>query len=74
VHYFTLSGESTGRPTCHNSSFDIWVIKDETSVLGKSQFSMVVAAYTSGGTVKVTGTDSCTRQSDAEDVDFVVLK
>ena len=74
AHYVNLSGDASGRASCHNGNFDIWVIKDEKSDLGKSQFAMLLAAYTSGNTVKIIGTNSCTRWHDAEDIDYVVLK
>ncbi len=74
AHYVTLSGKDEAKPGCHNSNFPIWVIKDENSTLGKSQFAMLIAAKTSGNTIKIKGTNACTRWHDAEDIDYVVMK
>ncbi|WP_102796411.1 hypothetical protein [Bowmanella denitrificans] len=51
-----------------------WVIKDENSTAGKSQFSMLMAAYAAGKTVRIIGNNTCTRWADGEDILEVYLK
>lgn len=72
LHYFFLSGAPVSRPAC--AAYTYWMIKNEHSVAGKSQFSMLVTAYVSGATVKVIGTNECSRWKNGEDVDSIRLK
>ncbi|GAA6136957.1 hypothetical protein NBRC116583_07040 [Arenicella sp. 4NH20-0111] len=73
LHYFYLSGAATGRPSCaQNQSY--WMIADESSVAGQSQYALLLAAYMSGETVTVSGTNACNRWNDGEDVKTIILK
>lgn len=71
VHFF-LSGEATGRASC--AKFPYWVIRDENSAAGKRQFAMLLMAQSTGQSVYVTGSNSCARWSDGEDVDMLELR
>ena len=73
LHYFYISGTANGRPSCANG-FSYWMIKDENSAAGRSQLSMLLTAYASGKTVRVTGTGACTRWGDGEDLNTIQLK
>lgn len=53
-------GAIMNRPECAENSV-VWVVKDETSPLGKVQVSMLLATALSGGIVNVIGTGECTR-------------
>ena len=53
---------------------DCWMIKDENSVVGKSQLSMLLTVYVSGKTVTVIGDGTCTRWHDGEDVNVIYLQ
>lgn len=73
LHYFYMSGVASDRAGCASGQ-SYWMIKDENTVAGKSHFSLILAAYAAGKTVKVTGTVNCTRWGDGEDVDIIHLK
>jgi hypothetical protein len=74
LHWFTLSGDRGAMPTCTNGHFTYWMIKDENSTYGKSQFSMLLAAYMAQKPVTIVGTGSCTRWGDGEDINTVVFR
>ena len=66
LHWFTLSNTHNSPPAC--ATKPQWVIKDENSVAGKTQISILLAAWASGKTIFVTGSNSCSRWGDMEDV------
>ena len=68
-----MSGTAADRPSCALGQ-TYWMIKDENTVVGKSQLSMLLTAYASGKTVGVTGSGTCKRWGDGEDVDTIQLK
>lgn len=70
LHYFFLEGKPANRPNCALSQ-DYWMIKDENSVAGKTQISMLLTAYASGKAITVVGTGDCTRWPDGEDVSYI---
>lgn len=70
LHYFYLSGVPSNRPVCANGH-NYWMIQDENSAAGKSQLAMLLTAYSSGLNILVTGTDSCDRWGDGEDVETI---
>lgn len=72
LHYFYVSGEATNRASCASGT-TYWAIKDEHSLAGKSQLSLLLAAYAAAKTVRVHGTGKCERWSDSEDVNEVHL-
>ena len=70
--YFTLSDSSpSGKPAC--AAINYWMIKDENSVAGKSQYAMVLSAHASGKKVRITGMNTCSRWRDGEDVDSIQI-
>jgi len=70
LHWFYITGARTEKPDCSiNKTY--WMIKDEETVYGKSQFSMLLSAYVSGKKVKVFGSGHCTRWGDGEDVSTI---
>ncbi len=73
LHYFFMTGTATNRPTCAAEQ-KYWMIKDENSVAGKSQLSMLLTAYAAGKTIHVSGTGECSRWVDGEDVNVIYLK
>lgn len=74
LHLVTLTDETakTNSPSCATSGY--WLIKDENSVSGKSQFSQLLAAKMAGKTVQISGLNTCTRWADGEDINIVVIK
>lgn len=76
LHWFILlsdgSGERSERPEC-SATHTYWMIKDENTRYGQSQFSMLLAAYMAKTPVKITGKHSCTRWGDGEDISTVQL-
>ena len=66
VIYFFLSGNSAGRPSCASKAY--WIIKDEKSNAGRQQLALLLAARATGATITVTGSSTCTRWGDGEDV------
>ncbi len=73
LHWFHLSGDRGAMPDCTRGHHRYWMIKDENSVYGKSQFSMLLAAYMSRQPVTIYGTGNCTRWGDGEDIKSVQL-
>lgn len=69
--YFALNGSASGKPACARYAY--WMIQDENSATGKRQFAMLMSAMLAGKAVTVSGTGACTRWSDGEDVEEVVL-
>ena len=74
LHWFTLSGDRGAMPACTQERFTYWMIKDENSTYGKSQFSMLLAAYMAQKPVTILGTGNCTRWGDGEDINAVILR
>lgn len=72
LHLVMLSGPKTNLPACATAGY--WLIKDENSVAGKSQFSQLLAAQMAGKTVELVGDNTCTRWSDGENISVVLLK
>ncbi|WNO07961.1 hypothetical protein [Teredinibacter sp. KSP-S5-2] len=71
LHYFKLTGAHNSRPNCATNS--AWTIKDENSPAGKTQISILMAAWVSGKEVEVVGNNDCTRWGDIEDANEVVI-
>lgn len=71
LHYFILEGGSVNKPACALATY--WMIKDESSAAGKTQISMLLSAHAQQKTIRVVGTDTCTRWSDGEDVNVIFL-
>jgi hypothetical protein len=70
--YFTLKGGSLNNsPSCATNSY--WMIKDENSVAGQQQYSMLLAAHAAQKTVNVSGMNTCSRWGDGEDVNSVQI-
>jgi hypothetical protein len=69
--YFFLSGDLNGRPACASGGY--WMIKDENSPSGKRQVAALLAARLSGQVITVTGLGTCTRWSDGEDLDSILI-
>ena len=68
-----MSGAPQNRPSCADGH-SYWMIKDENSIAGKAQLSMLLTAYASGKTISVTGSNTCTRWKDGEDLNVIHLK
>ncbi|MBL8339747.1 MAG: hypothetical protein JNM97_23480 [Rhodoferax sp.] len=71
VYFWLGGGSATGRPACATNPY--WVIKSETSSAGKQQLAMLLTAKATGKRVRVSGSDTCLRWSDGEDVNAVFL-
>lgn len=72
LHWFALSGTPANRPACATGPY--FMIKDENSIAGKTQISMVLAAYAAGKTISVKGAGTCLRWMDGEDVDWLTVQ
>lgn len=71
LHYFVIEGTPSAKPACARNTY--WMIRDENSVAGKSQLSLLLTAQASGKPVQIVGNNLCTRWSDGEDVSSVIL-
>lgn len=73
LHVVTLKGGTSknSSPTC--ATADYWIIKDEDSTYGKSQFSQLLAAKLAGKSVTINGLNTCTRWGDGEDISYIVI-
>ncbi|MCW0386945.1 MULTISPECIES: hypothetical protein [Xanthomonas] len=72
VHYVVVNGTPSQRPTCAGNT-TYYMIRDETSDVGKAQLAMLLSAYMAGKPVWIEGTDACTRWSDGEDIHSVAF-
>lgn len=66
LHYVTIKGAVGGSPACATNPY--FMIRDEKSDAGKSQFAMLMSAYLSAKPVTIIGTGTCTRWVDGEDI------
>ncbi|WP_419237716.1 hypothetical protein ACN08P_08995 [Photobacterium leiognathi subsp. mandapamensis] len=72
LHLIFLEGNhSTNKPACAKYSY--WLIKDEHSTSGKSQFSQILAAKLANKTVTIKGLNTCSRWADGEDINYIVI-
>lgn len=69
--YAAINGTASGKPACATQGY--WIITDENSEAGKKQYAMLLLAQASGATVTITGNNTCTRWSDAEDIEYIQL-
>lgn len=73
LHLVSLTGgtQRVDPPSCAKNNY--WLIKDENSTVGKSQFSQLLAAQLAGKTVRITGLNTCSRWGDGEDINLIVI-
>ncbi len=71
VIVFKLTGTKENSPAC--ATIDYWLIKDENSIAGQQQYSMILAAQAAKKTVRIEGMNTCTRWGDGEDVDTMYI-
>ncbi len=71
LHLVTLSGAHMNKPAC--ASWDYWIIKNESTSFGRSQFATLLAAKLSGDQVSITGDGTCSRWPDGEDIQSVYI-
>lgn len=74
LHLVTLTGGGlkVDSPACATEGY--WLIKDEKSAAGRSQFSQLLSAKISGKTVSISGMNTCSRWGDGEDIDVIVIQ
>jgi hypothetical protein len=70
--YVVVSGSPVGKPTCATGNY--WMIANENSNVGKQQLALLTAAKSSGQVVTITGSGTCTRWGDGEDINSVQLQ
>ncbi len=70
---WALLSTTGGHAGCAGSS-QYWIIKDETSVIGKLQIAQIAAAHDMGQTVTIYGLSTCSRFSGSEDIDSIVTQ
>jgi predicted permease len=70
--YVYLNGNRINRPACAVQPY--WVIRDETSAVGKQQLALLMLAQATGRTVIIQGSGTCTRHVDGEDIKEVALE
>lgn len=69
--YFVMENTATGKPACAKNSY--WIIADENSVTGKQQLAILLTARAGGQTINVSGSNSCVRWHDGENVVSITL-
>jgi hypothetical protein len=70
--YVYLNGDRTNRPACAVQSY--WIIRDETSAVGKQQLALLMLAQTTGRSVIIQGSGLCTRHADGEDIKEIAVE
>ena len=68
--YFYMNGMVSGRPACAVKS-PYWVLKDERSATAEKQFALLLEARKTGQVITVIGSDTCLRESNGEDVNYI---
>lgn len=71
--YFEVDGRRTPKPAC-TADQNYFMIRDENSATGKRTYALLLSAFLSGRTIEVSGTGTCTRWSNGEDVYHVRLR
>jgi hypothetical protein len=66
-----LDGAASGKPAC--ATYDYWMIKADASLAGKQQYAALLGAKLSGKTVRIVGSNLCTRWGDGEDIDSLFV-
>ena len=69
--YVDLHGAGSDKPACATKSY--WIIKDENSNAGKRILAMLLTAKLTGQPFTIIGSGACTRWSDGEDIETVIL-
>ncbi|WP_375592175.1 hypothetical protein [Chitiniphilus eburneus] len=73
VYLFIENGAlRAGKPSCATSNY--WMVRDENSQAGKNQLATLMTAYATGATIAITGSGTCNRWSDGEDIFIIELK
>ena len=70
--YVYLNGNRINRPPCAVQPY--WIIRDETSAVGKQQLALLMLAQATGRSVIIQGSGTCTRHVDGEDIKEVALE
>ena len=73
LHYVTLNADSerTGSPQCATNGY--FMIMDENSAAGKSQYSLLLAAKMANKRIKIVGNGTCNRWGDGEDISYILF-
>ncbi len=71
TYLYLDSATPSDKPDCAANPY--WMIKDENSEVGKKQYSMLLAAHAAGRKISITGTGTCTRWGDGEDINAINL-
>ena len=61
---------ASGRPACAAGTA-YWIVPNENTDTGRRLYAMLLSAFASGHTVQITGSDTCGRWPDGEDVDNI---
>ena len=69
--FVAINGPITGSPSCATKAY--FMIANESSDAGKKQFAILLLAKASGLRVAITGSNTCTRWSDGEDINEIRL-
>jgi hypothetical protein len=69
--FVTIGAAATGRLGCAAATL-YWMISDAKSEAGKQQLSLLMTAKALGKNVTVTGTNTCTRWQDGEDIQEIM--
>lgn len=70
LNYVEINAAVSGRPACAAGT-TYYIIRAESSDVGKSQFAMLMSAYLSRVPVRIYGAGTCVRWVDGEDIDAV---
>jgi len=70
--YVYLNGDRVSRPACAVQPY--WIIRDETSAVGKQQLALLMLAQATGRTVIIQGSGQCMRHADGEDIKEVAVE
>lgn len=70
--YVILDGTHTNKPACAASQ-EYWIVKNENSAIGAKQYAALLLAYSLKRSITIRGSNSCTRWSDGEDINEVIL-
>lgn len=72
LQFLTIDGPLAGSPPCATTPY--FIIRNEASDTGKSQFAMLLSAQMSGKSVAIKGMNTCSKWADGEDIDSVTIQ
>lgn len=70
--YVVIEGTRTEKPACATGSY--LMIKNEKSLVGKQQLTLLLMAQATNKVVSIVGYDTCSRWGNGEDINYITIE